>query len=47
MKGDLLVIRGEFTVNRGEYGIQPGKNEDKVNTEVKISLAIVGSAPKA
>jgi len=47
VKGDLLVIRGEFTVNRGEYGIQPGKNEDKVNTEVKISLAIVGSAPKA
>lgn len=46
-KGDLLVIRGEFTINRGDFGIQPGKNEDKVNPEVKINLGIVGSAPKA
>lgn len=45
--GDLLVIRGEFTIVRGDYGIQPGKNEDKVNTEIKLSLGIVGSAPKA
>ncbi|MDI1251311.1 MAG: YceI family protein [Lacunisphaera sp.] len=45
--GDLLVIRGEFTINRGDYGIQPGKNEDKVNPEVKLILAIVGGAPKA
>ncbi len=47
VKGDLLVIRGEFTINRGDYGIQPGKNEDKVNAEVKLSLGIVGSAPQA
>jgi polyisoprenoid-binding protein YceI len=45
--GDLLVIRGEFTIVRGDYGIQPGKNEDKVNTEIKLSLGIVGSAPMA
>lgn len=45
--GDLLVIRGEFTILRGDYGIQPGKNEDKVNPEIKLSLAIVGGAPKA
>lgn len=45
--GDLLVIRGEFTINRGEYNIQPGKQEDKVNTEIKLSLGLVGSAPKA
>lgn len=45
--GDLLVIRGEFTIVRGEYNIQPGKNEDKVNTEIKLSLGLVGSAPKA
>ena len=47
LKGDLLVIRGEFTINRGDYGIQPGKNEDKVNPEIKLSLGIVGSAPQA
>lgn len=46
-KGDLLVIRGEFTIARGDFGIQPGKNEDKVNPEIKLTLAIVGSAPKA
>jgi len=46
-KGDLLVVRGEFTINRGDYGIQPGKNEDKVNPEVKLTFGIVGSAPKA
>ncbi len=46
-KGDLLVVRGEFTINRSDYGIQPGKNEDKVNPEIKLTLAIVGSAPKA
>ncbi len=46
-KGDLLVVRGEFTINRGDFGIQPGKNEDKVNAEIKLSLALVGSSPKA
>ena len=47
VKGDLLVLRGEFMIQRGDYGIQPGKNEDKVNPEIKITIAIVGSAPKA
>lgn len=47
VKGDLLVLRGEFMIQRGDYGIQPGKNEDKVNPEIKISIAVVGSAPKA
>lgn len=45
--GDLLVIRGEYTILRADYGIQPGKNEDKVNPEITLKLAIVGSAPKA
>lgn len=47
VKGDLLVVRGEFTIARADYGIQPGKNEDKVNPEIKLSIAIVGSAPQA
>lgn len=47
VKGDLLVLRGEFMIQRGDYGIQPGQNDDKVNPEIKISIAIVGSAPKA
>jgi polyisoprenoid-binding protein YceI len=46
-KGDLLVVRGEFTINRSDYGINPGQMEDKVNPEIKLTLAIVGGAPKA
>jgi polyisoprenoid-binding protein YceI len=46
-KGDLLVVRTDFTILRADYGIQPGKNEDKVSPEIAISLAIAGSAPKA
>ncbi|WP_438479194.1 YceI family protein [Oleiharenicola lentus] len=46
-KGDLLVVRGEFTIKRGDYGIQPGQNEDKVNSEIKLTLALVGTAPAA
>lgn len=45
--GDLLVIRGEFTINRSDYAIMAGQMEDKVNPEIKLTLAIVGSAPKA
>lgn len=47
LKGDLLVVRSEFMIKRGDFGIQPGKNEDKVNPEVKLSLAIVGGAPRS
>ncbi|MBC8038948.1 MAG: YceI family protein [Opitutaceae bacterium] len=46
-KGDLLVVRGEFTILRADYGIKPGQNEDKVANEIKLTLAIVGTAPKA
>ncbi len=45
-EGDLLVIRSEFTVNRGDFDIQKGKNEDKVSDEIKISLSVAGAAPK-
>ncbi len=45
--GDLLVIRGSFTINRSDYAIMAGQMEDKVNPEIKLTLAIVGSAPKA
>ncbi len=45
--GDLLVVRGEFTIERADYGIKPGQNEDKVSPQVKLNLALVGGAPKA
>lgn len=45
--GDLLVVRGEFTIQRGDFGIQPGKNEDKVAPAIQLTFALVGGAPKA
>jgi len=45
-EGDLLVIRSEFTINRGDFDIQKGRNEDKVSNEIKITLAVAGAAPK-
>jgi len=46
-EGDLLVIRSNFTINRSEYGIKPGKNTDKVAEEIELRLAIAGAAPDA
>jgi polyisoprenoid-binding protein YceI len=47
VKGDLLVVRSDFTIERDDFGIQPGKNEDKVSNEIALSVAIVGGAPKS
>jgi polyisoprenoid-binding protein YceI len=45
-KGDLLVIRSTFTIQRSEFNIQPGKNEDKVSNEIELTLSIAGAAPQ-
>ncbi len=42
-KGDLLVIRADWSISRGEFGIKPGESEDKVADEVKLSMAIAGA----
>lgn len=47
VKGDLLVLRASFTINRADFGIQPGKNTDKVAETIQLSLSIAGAAPKA
>ena len=47
LKGDLLVVRGDFTVLRSDYGINSGQIEDKVSNEIALSLAIVGGAPQS
>jgi polyisoprenoid-binding protein YceI len=46
-KGDLLVLRAEFSITRDDFGIQPGQRLDTVGNEIKLSLAIAGAAPKA
>ena len=45
VEGDLLVLRAKFTVSRREFGIMPGKNEDKVSDEIELSMSIAGSCP--
>ena len=45
VKGDLLVVRANFTINRSDFGIQPGKNTDKVAEEIQIALSVAGAAP--
>ena len=42
-KGDLLVIRADWSISRGDFGIKPGESEDKVADEVKLSMAIAGA----
>lgn len=46
MQGDLLVLRAQFTIKRGDYGINPGAPTDKVSDEVELTLSLAGSAPK-
>src|SRR5436190_979797 len=46
MKGDLLVIRGNFEIKRSDFGINPQGPADKVSDEINLTLAIAGASPK-
>lgn len=46
MKGDLLVIRANFTVKRSDFGINPKAPVDKVADEVALALSVAGAAPR-
>jgi polyisoprenoid-binding protein YceI len=45
-KGDLLVIRSNFTIKRGDFNINPGQFEDKVSDTIELNLSIAGASPK-
>jgi polyisoprenoid-binding protein YceI len=45
MEGDLLVVRANFTIKRSDFGIMPGKMEDKVSDTIELSLSIAGASP--
>ncbi len=47
VKGDLLVLRAAFEINRSDFGIQPGQNTDKVAETIHLALSIAGAAPSA
>jgi len=46
MQGDLLVVRTNFKINRGDFGIKQGESLDKVSDTIDISLSVAGAAPK-
>ena len=46
LKGDLLVIRSNFSIKRSDFNINPGKLEDKVSDEIALNLSIAGASAK-
>ena len=44
LKGDLLVIRADFVINRNDFNIQKGQSEDKVSPTINLSLSIAGAS---
>jgi polyisoprenoid-binding protein YceI len=46
MKGDLLVIRSNFPIQRSQFGINPKAPEDKVSDIIDLTLSIAGACPK-
>ncbi len=46
LKGDLLVIRANFTIRRGDFNLMPGQFEDKVSDTIDLTLSIAGAAPR-
>ncbi|MFZ0826545.1 MAG: YceI family protein [Verrucomicrobiia bacterium] len=45
-KGDLLVVRANFTIKRGDFNINPGQYEDKVAEIIELNLSIAGASPR-
>ncbi len=46
LKGDLLVVRAHFTIRRDDFGINPGKFEDKVSEDIQLDLSLAGQSPR-
>lgn len=46
VKGDLLVMRANFEINRSDFGISAGQMTEKVAESIQLSLSIAGAAPQ-
>jgi polyisoprenoid-binding protein YceI len=46
IKGDLLVLRANFQINRNDFNINPGQSTDKVAESIELSLSVAGAAPR-
>ena len=47
IKGDLLVVRATFEINRSDFAIKAGEMTDKVAESINLSLSIAGASPRA
>lgn len=47
VKGDLLVLRTNFAINRSDFGLKAGQMADKVAETIELSLSIAGAAPRS
>lgn len=46
LQGDLLVVRANFTIKRGDFGINKGFMEDKVADDIELTLSLAGQSPR-
>ena len=46
LQGDRLVVRANFTIKRGDFGINKGFMEDKVSDEIELTLSLAGQSPR-
>jgi len=44
LKGDLLVVRATFMIQRSDFNVNPHQNEDKVSDKIELTLGIAGGA---
>lgn len=45
-KGDLLVLRSTFSIDRRDFGIKPNMGSEVVAQDIELRISIVGGAPK-
>ncbi len=46
LKGDLLVLRATFAINRSDFGLQAGQYTDKVSERIELTLSLAGAAAR-
>lgn len=46
MKGDLLVVRSSFSIQRSDFQVNPGAPQDKVADTIDLTLSIAGASPR-
>ncbi len=42
-KGDLLVVRANFSIQRSDFNVNPHRNEDKVADKIELTLGAAGA----